>query len=573
MHKYLTELKRKLIELTPSEGMLGPTKISQNKIRRSDTSPLDKSKRRIEDSSWVSLPNIVSMKMTLQPWSTRWAELGIRKRVGKPEFEFELNNNRSANKYAEKQIKRLKKLATQDPAMFWKVAKKLIAESSVFRVMAIEHVLGNWYKEKPLWYVMMINRKVNKLINTESTNMESKRVYIPKGDTYRPLGVPKTEWRILMHMWANFLTLFLKENKILMDSWHGFIPTRGCLSAWRSFFKEKLHENAFIYEIDLKQFFPTCHVNYITEILLNLKIPKDVVYYLENINRRSPELPTEVKLDESIVIDQNKEIEDLLNGRPNAKLEKWVLEMKEKHPDVYENAKNMICEEEDPKWLSSDPEFAQILWALLDSIKPTKTPGQFNGVPQGLPTSPILSITTLHRWLSEKKDNLGRKLKHLFYADDGIFFSNIPFSVRGSPEEGIRLNEEKSQWVKSAGVWQKPLKFLGLEFDGNRGTLMGKTRKGSRLELSQEVKYLAIDESPHKEGDQWERLVRSPSFGFIISGLYCGTYNHRYPTAEFRYRKDSWAGKTNKSINLYNCSSYATNDLLDKLPMAKWPSQ
>lgn len=43
------------------------------------------------------------------------------------------------------------------------------------------------------------------------------------------------------------------------------------------------------------------------------------------------------------------------------------------------------------------------------------------------------------------------------------------------------LHPEKSGWVKKDGVWLKPLKFLGLVYDGLSDVLYSDTKTGKRL--------------------------------------------------------------------------------------------
>jgi hypothetical protein len=59
------------------------------------------------------------------------------------------------------------------------------------------------------------------------------------------------------------------------------------------------------------------------------------------------------------------------------------------------------------------------------------------GVPQGAPTSPLTSILTLKKFLSQQPS--------ISYADDPIFYNNEDFDIKDEPENGIRINEEKSR--------------------------------------------------------------------------------------------------------------------------------
>lgn len=47
----------------------------------------------------------------------------------------------------------------------------------------------------------------------------------------------------------------------------------------------------------------------------------------------------------------------------------------------------------------------------------------------------------------------------------------------------IFINEDKSGPVKLGGAWLRPLKFLGMEYDGNKQTFRASTRKGATLEF------------------------------------------------------------------------------------------
>lgn len=128
------------------------------------------------------------------------------------------------------------------------------------------------------------------------------------------------------------------------------------------------------------------------------------------------------------------------------------------------------------------------------------------GLPQGGTLSPYLSIL----YLEEVFTHLGKPsdVEYLFYADDGIFYSDNYNSLKEwldkicapSRELGtlsyfnIHVNFEKSAWVKRDNVWLKSLKFLGLILIPGDSVathrLLAATRKGSTLELSKEIDAL-----------------------------------------------------------------------------------
>lgn len=86
------------------------------------------------------------------------------------------------------------------------------------------------------------------------------------------------------------------------------------------------------------------------------------------------------------------------------------------------------------------------------------SPESYKGVPQGSNTGPLLSLIPLLEFLKQKPS--------VSYADDGLFYSDKPFEIQDLPQLGVHLNASKSGWVRYNGKWLKPLKFLGLVFNG-----------------------------------------------------------------------------------------------------------
>lgn len=84
------------------------------------------------------------------------------------------------------------------------------------------------------------------------------------------------------------------------------------------------------------------------------------------------------------------------------------------------------------------------------------------GVPQGASTSPVMSNIALKVGLYDRLPGM-----IVGYADDGLVFpasSQAPPRVE-FPEAGIYLKDSATGWVKRDGVWLKPLKFLGMQYD------------------------------------------------------------------------------------------------------------
>ena len=83
----------------------------------------------------------------------------------------------------------------------------------------------------------------------------------------------------------------------------------------------------------------------------------------------------------------------------------------------------------------------------------------FTGLNQGNPISPILSslISTSLFFIADSFDST-------MYADDGMSYSDKPLPSLGSELLGIEISDAKSHMVREAGVWLRPLKFLGMKW-------------------------------------------------------------------------------------------------------------
>jgi len=165
--------------------------------------------------------------------------------------------------------------------------------------------------------VLNTNKKVDRIVSKWDDNLRYFRVYIEKPGSvegWRPLGVPRPEWRVVLNMWNCFLHLFLEDR--FLRSQHGCLPERGTLTAWKQFFQEKIWKKKFIYEIDLRKFFDSVHINVVESKLLQYHVPKRVTYYMTNLCMCLPELPEEHKLDESRTINQIRDRVALSSGVP-----------------------------------------------------------------------------------------------------------------------------------------------------------------------------------------------------------------------------------------------------------------
>lgn len=549
---------------------------------------------KILDSGWGRIPNIKNLRIKLGEYNKILQLTGMEVREGNV-LRFEPLKADRMNRFMTFQLMKLSSYRSTSPSKYFKLAFALMRRSSSFRVSAINHVFRGWYKVYPLWWILRVNRKASKILRDESTLLDFSRVYIPKAgsDKVRPLGVPTPEWRLVLHMANNFFHWYLKDS--ILPTQHGFMPGRGSLTAWKSIFERGLLDKPFVYECDLKQFFPSVNLDVLNSRLLKLKVPIWVVNWIDAVNSRLPKLPSKVEVPE----DKAREEESWMGALSRA------LKRADPRPSFgNERFKQGIAIDLKTRVLLQDGSHKYIEWEEMESLLPPR--GRFDrrkyrilppedpaipgakdrqsrvGVPQGAPTSPFLSILILNKFLSQQES--------ISYADDPVFFGDTSFKIYDSPHEGITIHPEKSGWVKREGQWLRPLKFLGLEYDGR--VLRAKTRNGSTLELGQDKKSClqAISQLEHEmyrdqsetSGfqtskdrvlDNWYNLFKSRLIGHLVSRMYCGSWNLQdyWQDFELKMVSTSWLDlkwkdlKSYKKYTIFNASSYASWSLAEIL--------
>lgn len=491
---------------------------------------------------WKRIPSMSSLNIILSGYNVKLAEIGFKKRLPN-KLEFVGTENNAMNMYIAYQIRQLKRLREDKQVLrYWKIVIYLLKNSVSFRTSAFNRVLPNWWHAISLDKVSHICNKVEKIFNPEGneslfdTMLQYKRAYLPKGETFRPLGVPKAEWRVAMHMVSNFLCLFLR-NEISSYN-HGFMPGLGTGTAIKDFILRGLRVK-YIYEFDFKQFFPRVDSFIVSTLLLKRKVNKEFVEWLAEINNKFPELPDKLELPFDEVIKNTKKKSD----------------------------ENDLSYFED--WGAAVP------WANFQML----------GLPQGLNTSPILSIFSIIDWVEGNRWN---GIEPTMYADDGHLMSYKDFKPEAP--EYHEFNEEKSRWIKRPGMKTKVVKYLGLMIDLDKGTIEGNTRSGKTLkfdaraenlvELIAEMKLEKQEESPTKDESRLENIITSGLWGFVMSKLYNGTWeNLTAKERKWKQHKNSWWVKTfnkrywnvkrNNKIKHRGLSSKAVNVLIEVIKRSK----
>lgn len=477
----------------------------------------------------VKLPNVsefVALKTGLHDYALMY---GIEKAVRITKAVKLVESDR-ANKYLVNQAKRLSRYAANREMEKFACLSRLMLERSVtFRLLALNHVLPEWFllkrhKLKGLW------NRLSKLCWTLTSNLNYKRVWIDKkpNDYARPLGVPVVEWRAFSYMRMDHLERGFKALGMIRPFQHGGRSGVGVLSAWAALIP-RLKESRYIYEFDLKGFFD--NVNHSAILRLVEPFGTELYYWIKGILKKGPKSyvmppenkdaalqalkaqtlpkPTGIFTDWKVTEDHGVQslgqgYQKILKGIP---LEVNLEDLSEEDVDFYFRRKAVRVYQEykvkllnggsmlvgEPmdleRYILSEKEAhantnnvitdvyvdkAEPLWRekARDSWKQLGIPGK--GVPQGLGTSPLLSTILTDTYLKSIEDNL------LMYMDDGLIFAETRTELDGV------LTRMKTL-LKSFGVEIEPKKIRNdkrrREMDKIFEILRIKIRPGERHDI------------------------------------------------------------------------------------------
>jgi len=465
------------------------------------------------DYKILLLPDVKTFAIKLGMMSALLLAFGIVKRMTN-EISIERYRNGKFNKYIlHIYNSSLAHLQNGNQRKFWALWLTVVRRSNVYMILCLHLIDKNLYKTKTLREIENILKRVNKLRRKLKSDLEFRRVYIPKASsgsfaesdrhTFRPLGVPSLPWRIYLNMLEHVLVLSVQLN----ESQHGFRPNRGTLTAWKSMFSDVI-DSENIYEIDLRQCFPSISLLRLHHVMTKqYGVPYRVGLFFLRLNYATPEFKGELRCNET----QSLLLRDF---RYNAKLwKKWL-----KHnPYIVQPSDRSRFEEDGDalvklvnerslERLGIDPTILRnvfISWATHPRIQKDAVKDlasflrgsppisrlvtskieflQYIGTIQGSPLSPYLSAIAL----SEIEKHLPKGVSVIMYADDMIFYGpNLRswlekqdqvdagwLMLEDDPNRlkdvlgklGFTMHVEKSGWVKKNGIVLKPdLKFLGM---------------------------------------------------------------------------------------------------------------
>jgi hypothetical protein len=150
---------------------------------------------------------------------------------------------------------------------------------------------------------------------------------------------------------------------------------------------------------------------------------------------------------------------------------------------------------------------------------------------------------------------------------------------------GIELHERKSGYVKVGGKWLKPLKFLGMEYDGNLDQFRAKTRNGATLILDEPRKdilrfehWLKTNLPNSQLGGSAKGMVTKLSLEDNLNNhaKWSDLLNARFSGLMFsRMQMDDWNVSISQDFSLdgkAHPDSWLTSMMISRMSLSGWTS-
>jgi hypothetical protein len=187
--------------------------------------------------------------------------------------------------------------------------------------------------------------------------------------------------------------------------------------------------------------------------------------------------------DTDITIDPNDSRIEQMTGLPGYLLESFICSLDGADPYERKLLKSEITRSLSTRYDTGNPFGVKSAQTRLNPVGVHEYLKHV-GTIQGSPISPFLADMAL----TEIESILPKGVKILQYADDAILygdknlltFINNDELNKGLTKIGLCLNKPKSGWVKQE-TWNKELKFLGTQYNGETDQLTASTRKGATL--------------------------------------------------------------------------------------------
>jgi len=349
--------------------------------------------------------------------------------------------------------------SVEEGRKYFQIAWKIIRENPGYLIYHLHKLNLNYGRTMCSKSVQSILLAAREKILKKEYNYDMKRVWIqaphPKN---RSLTIPNIVDRLIASMWTEILELYLKG--LIASSNHGFQSGKGCHSALSEILT-KQNDFKFMYEFDLENFFPTVSHQIVSEILESYNIPGSQIKYFLLPLQKKPSLDLKLEIPDHQSNKESNFFANMFEKVNNKKESNFVLN----------KARNI-------------------------------------GVPMGLGYSPLLAMLVLCEVLKVWKN---KNNWYVTYADDGILLTNVEKDIEYFKMicKGylLKVNEEKSSYCKSDGLWLKEYKFLGLIYNPFTDTIKSETRKGTSISWDNKLIH-------------WRQILDHGLFGSILARLY-----------------------------------------------------
>ena len=373
------------------------------------------------------LPNITTMEIELDKYHPILKMFGFKKRQSPAKLEFRKFSHYKAVKYVSYMERQLHYASHE--RRFWFLASLILTKSICYKAVAWRKCEPTWYKDTKLDF---INNVMKRLQTLDLDSYKFRRLDILKANgKIRPLGVPTMPWRLFNTLLNGILLHHLKVYH--HPSQHGFYPGMGTDTAWKELIVRVLPAK-YIYEVDFKEFYDRINLDYLRDFLLKTGMPKDLVYQVISWSRTMPAaVKTKIKskgMPKEKVSTSGfglREYSTMVRSSQRKTRKKWEIYQPQatdikwnsiedqmfdlnNHINSISKTKDLNCEKWDLKIQSKTENWKQNF-------------NYFNGVAQGSALSPTLSTVILSDILLLNHPGV----QFLYYADDGILFSDKPF--------------------------------------------------------------------------------------------------------------------------------------------------